>query len=153
MRHIDVRSLSLDLATLPGANTSTKRQAAASPDPRFQAMLAEAARVGWPQGFENDLYLHDLAILETHPRQKMIWVLRDNGTNLFPIEAGTPGAAHYQRVVLRYWSGEDRLNYIPELADRPRFYLVGAKGIVRISAVDAVTAIQSTAGVRELADG
>ncbi len=153
MRQIDARLSQLELARLPGPNTTTKLHAAASTDPRLQAMLAEAARIGWPQGFENDLYQRDLAILEAHPEQKMVWVLRDSGTNLFPIQADSPGAAHYSRCVLRYWSGEDKLNFIPELAERPRFYFVGPTGIEETTAVEAAAAIESPARAGGAVDG
>lgn len=153
MRQLDIRLSQLELARLPGPNTTTKLHAAASTDPRFQAMLAEAARIGWPQGFENDLYQHDLAILEACPEQKMVWVLRDSGTNLFPIQADSPGAAHYSRCVLRYWSGDDKLNFIPEPAERPRFYFVGPAGIEETTAIAAAAAIESPARVRGSVDG
>jgi hypothetical protein len=141
MKTLDNHPTRLDLAKLPGADTSSKQRAVASTDPRLQAMLAEAARTGWPERFENDLYRHDLGILEAHPGEPMVWILRDNGTNLFPVHADSSGAAHYARAVLRYWSGEDKLNFIPELAERPRFYLVGLKGIQETTAAEAAAAI------------
>lgn len=131
--HRDVSQL--ELASLPGPSTSTKQLAVVSTDPRLHAMLAEAARIGWPSVFENDLYVHDLATLAAHHEQKMVWVLRDSGTNLFAIKADPPGAAHYYTTVLRYWSGEDKLNFMPDPAQRPRFYFVGPAGIKETTAL------------------
>ena len=51
IQHTSVQPL--DAATLPGPDTTMKREALLSPDPRLQAMLAEASRVGWPIAFEN----------------------------------------------------------------------------------------------------
>ena len=107
-------------------------------------MLAEAARVGWPEAFENDLYQHDLAILEAHPRAAMLWILREHGTHLFPLECETPGQATYARTVIRYWSGEDKLNVILSLAERPKFYLVSTAGLTETTAQEAASKIRWT---------
>lgn len=71
----------LDPSTLPGPDTTMKRDAALSSDPRLQAMLAEAVRVGWPNAFQNDLYQHDVAMLAAHPGEPMLWILREHGTH------------------------------------------------------------------------
>lgn len=133
----------LDLNALPGPNTSTKREALADLDPRFQVMLAEAVRVGWPIGYQDDLYVHDRRILEAHPDQVMVWALREMGTELFPVQAGSTGEARHFRDVLRYWAGHTKLSLIHDDARRPRFYLVGASGSLRrVSAERAINAIQ-----------
>ncbi|HMP04726.1 MAG TPA: hypothetical protein PJ982_00110 [Lacipirellulaceae bacterium] len=132
----------LDAATLPGPDTTMKREALRSPDPRLQAMLREAAKVGWPAAFANDLYEHDLTILESHPKQQLVWILRDHGTHLFPVDCQSAGQATYARTVIRYWSGEDRLNVIPAAEERPKFYLVGAAGLTETTAAEAAGKIR-----------
>lgn len=91
-------------------------------------MLTIAREVGWPKAFQNDLYLHDRSILDTHPGESFLWILREHGTHLFPLNAESPGQATYARTVIRYWSGEDRLNIIPDKAERPKFFFVSAQG-------------------------
>ncbi len=134
----------LDAASLPGPDTTMKREALLSADPRLQAMLAEASRVGWPIAFENDLYQHDLAILEAHPEQQMVWILREHGTHLFPMECESAGQATYARTVIRYWSGEDKLNVILSPAERPKFYLVTPAGLTETTAQEAASKIRCT---------
>ncbi len=142
IQHTSVQPL--DAATLPGPDTTMKREALLSADPRLQAMLAEASRVGWPIAFENDLYQHDLSILEAHPEEPMVWILREHGTHLFPIECDSPGQATYARTVIRYWSGEDKLNVILSPAERPKFYLVTPAGLTETTAQEAAAKIRST---------
>ncbi|QEG35973.1 hypothetical protein [Bythopirellula goksoeyrii] len=134
----------LDAASLPGPDTTMKREALLSPDPRLQAMLAEAVRVGWPAAFENDLYQHDLSILEAHPDELMVWILREHGTHLFAMECESAGQATYARAVIRYWSGEDKLNVILSPAERPKFYLVSSGGLAETTAQEAASKIRST---------
>jgi hypothetical protein len=46
--------------------------------------LAEAARVGWPAAYADDLYVHDRRQLAEHAGETMLWILRDHGTHLYP---------------------------------------------------------------------
>lgn len=133
----------LRLASLPGPDTTIKQHALLCSDPRYQAMLFEAARLGWPQAFENDLYQHDISILAAHPDQAMVWILREHGTHLFPLECQTAGEASYARTVIRYWSGEDKLNVIQNPAERPKYYLVKSSGLTEITAKEAAVKIRS----------
>ena len=51
--------------------------------PHFDALAAEAERVGWPRDYRNDLYVHDLRQLDaTDPSVPFVWVLRECGTCL-----------------------------------------------------------------------
>lgn len=131
------------IATLPGPDTTTKRDAALSNDPRFQAMLAEAARVGWPAAFTDDLYQHDAKTLADNPGEPMLWILRQNGTHLYPLSCDNNHEAFYYRSVIRYWSGDHKLNTADNESDRARYYLVSDSGLTQISADVAATKIEA----------
>ncbi len=130
---------------LPGPDTTTKQDAIMSTDPRLQAMLKEAARIGWPNCFQNDLYLHDRAILLDRPGEPLVWILRDHGTHLLPVECESNGQAEYARAVIHYWSGDDRLNVITNVDERPRFYLVSDSGLIESTATEAASLIRLAA--------
>ncbi len=91
-------------AFLPGPDTASKLAAIKESDARFQHMLVEAGRTGWPEAFTEDLYLHDLQALKENPGQSMLWVLRQNGTHLYPLTCENSHEAAYCRQVVRYWS-------------------------------------------------
>lgn len=109
---------------LPGAHTTDKLDATRSTDVRFHLLLAEAAQVGWPRAFCSDLFLHDRETLEQNPDETMIWILRDNGTHLYPVTCQTTGERDYCRAVIEYWSGEDRLNVVSDPKERAKFYVL-----------------------------
>jgi hypothetical protein len=52
----------------------------------YNSMLAEAARVGWPAHYRNDLLVHDKDFLAAHQPMSFIWVLRECGTNVIPLD-------------------------------------------------------------------
>lgn len=142
MIHMKTQLDVLRLASLPGSDTTTKKNALLCADPRFQAMLKVAAQTGWPNAFENDLYQHDISILEAHPGEPMLWILRDHGTHLFPLECQTAGEARYARTVIRYWSGDYKLNVIDNPAERPLFYVVSHSGLIATTPKEAAAKIR-----------
>jgi hypothetical protein len=72
----------------------------------------------WPFGFCDDLYLHDRRKLDDQrDNHRMIWILRENGTHLYPVLCDSTGEARYYRQVIEYWSGEDKLNQASSDAD------------------------------------
>ncbi|MCA9189833.1 MAG: hypothetical protein KDA99_29620 [Planctomycetales bacterium] len=128
---------------LPGADTTTKLDAIQSRDKRYQLLLAEAARLGWPRGFCNDLYLHDRRKLEDYrDNHEMIWVLRENGTHLYPVLCESAGEARYYRQVIEYWSGDDKLNQASNDADRARFYFLSESEVKSITWQEAREAVR-----------
>lgn len=129
---------------LPGADTRDKLEATRSTDGRFHLLLSEAARIGWPRAFCSDLYLHDREKLELNPDEPMVWVLRENGTHLYRINCDTTGEMNYCRAVLQYWSGEDKLNLIPNPVERPRFYLLIEESLRLVDWKTARDALQAT---------
>ncbi|MFZ5832432.1 MAG: hypothetical protein ACOY3P_20285 [Planctomycetota bacterium] len=118
----------IDWRKLPGPDTSTKWNASESSDPRMQALLREAIATGWPAAFENDLYQHDLAVLEEYPDQDMVWILRDHGTHLFPVRCTFYGTAKWARTVCQYHSGDHKLNTYGPQDRRPIYYHITADG-------------------------
>jgi len=106
-------------------------------------MLAEAARVGWPAAFTDDLYQHDAQMLAENPGEPMLWILRQNGTHLYPLSCDNNHAASYYRSVIRYWSGDHKLNTADSDSDRARYYLVSDSGLQQISADVAASKISA----------
>lgn len=104
-------------------------------------MLRESARIGWPKSFSNDLYSHDRDTLANYPDQPMIWIVRENGTHLYPTDCDTAGEAAYNRRVIEYWSGDDNLNYASEITDKARFYRLTANTLVAMPWREARDAI------------
>ena len=70
---------------LPGPDTRTKSEAAATDDWRLKRMLAVAREVGWPMAWTDDLYRHDRKKLDANPGEAFLWILRDTGTHLYPL--------------------------------------------------------------------
>jgi hypothetical protein len=65
-------------STAPGQCVRVK------PMPHFDAIVAEAERVGWPRDYRADLFVHDRAALDKRePSVPFLWVLRDSGSSLF----------------------------------------------------------------------
>lgn len=145
MRTITTSMDSLDLAAhdLPGPDTATKREALLVEDPRMRLLLAEAARIGWPAAYCDDLYQHDRQQLAEHSSQPLLWILRDHGTHLYPTLCDNEHEAAFYRQVIRYWSGDHQLNYSPHAADRARYYLLDEKALAPITWQDACEAIQA----------
>lgn len=52
-------------------------------------IAAEKAPLGYLAGYAADLHKHDRATLDTAaPGQQYVWLLRDRGTELFPVASG-----------------------------------------------------------------
>jgi len=100
-------------------------------------MLQEAARAGWPEAFTDDLYLHDLQALKDNPGQPMLWILRSHGTHLYPLTWENSHEAAYCRKVIRYWSGDHKLNVGTQENERARYYIVSDSGLEPITAEEA----------------
>ena len=96
-------------------------------------MLSEAMRIGWPTAFTSDLYLHDSDTLKNHPGRAMLWILREHGTHLYPVVCTSRGQISYVRRVIKYWSGEDRLNLATKDSERARYYVVTPEKLTQIS--------------------
>ena len=109
---------------LPGADTRVKLDAITFFDDRYQMLLREAARVGWPIAFCGDLYVRDREKLAIAPVREMVWILRESGTHLYPCRCTTSAEASFYRRVIEYWSGDDRPNTVPSGESRARFYLL-----------------------------
>lgn len=92
----------LTLADLPGPNTVTKQAAMDTLDVRHRRMLQQAASTGSPRAYTDDLYLHDAEQLASHPGSSMLWILRENGTHLYPLHCENGHEASYYRRVVDY---------------------------------------------------
>jgi hypothetical protein len=85
--------------TWPGHDTAPNTGARCTPAPHYEALLAEAARVGWPQEYRRDVLVHDRNhCARLDPATPFVWVLRTMGSHLFPIgvrDGVGHGAAHF----------------------------------------------------------
>jgi len=60
-------------------------------DKQFAVLVEESQRVRMPRLYSNDLYKHDRSILRKWKPRSFIWVVRENGTHLYPLDkAGKP---------------------------------------------------------------
>ncbi len=128
--------------SLPGPDTAFKLAAIKESDVRFQHMLLEATRTGWPEAFTDDLYRHDLQALKENPGQPMLWVLRQNGTHLYQLTCENSHEAAYCRQVVRYWSGDHKLNTASTQDERAKYYVVDENGLEEINADEAAERIK-----------
>ncbi len=119
----------VDVNRLPGPDTGTKQEAAATRDNRFMQMLQTASDIGWPLAWQDDLYRHDRQKLAASPGESFLWILRDTGTHLCPLTCFNWHEAESYRGTIHYWSGEHRLNYTHNPAERARYYVVSNTGI------------------------
>lgn len=124
------------MLALPGPETKTQLAARrqALTDQRLSAMMTVAAETQWPEAWQDDLYVHDAALL-LETQGEMLWILRDHGTHLYPVLCENSGELHHARTVVRYHSGNHKLNWIEGPHRRPRFFHVHADG--RIQEVDS----------------
>lgn len=127
----------LTLADLPGPDTVTKQAAIDTSDIRLQRMLNEAASTGWPRAYTDDLYRHDAERLASHPGSSMLWILRENGTHLYPLHCENSHEAWYYRRVVDYWSGDHKLNVAGTEAERARYYIVSENTLEPVTADEA----------------
>jgi hypothetical protein len=71
--------------------------------PHWDAIVAEAERVGWPLHYRRDLYVHDRAsIAHTSASEPFLWVLRECGTHFCPVsfvDGVGHGASHFAESV------------------------------------------------------
>jgi len=60
---------------------------------RLSAIAESKRNEGYLSAYANDLHVHDRATLErAEPTQRFLWILRENGTALFPIAIGHDSA-------------------------------------------------------------
>lgn len=137
--------LQLSRDALPGPDTAFKLAAVMESDVRFHHMLQEAARTGWPEAFTEDLYLHDLQALKESPGQPMLWILRKHGTHLYPLTWEISHEASYCRQVIRYWSGDHKLNTASTDDERAKYYIVSESGLEEVSADQAAERVNARA--------
>lgn len=57
-------------------------------DKQFEVLVGESQRVRMPLHYSNDLYKHDRSILRRSKPRSFIWVVRENGTHLYPLDEG-----------------------------------------------------------------
>ena len=69
----------------------------------YDALLAEADRIGWPERFRTDLTEHDrLALSRRRSTEAFAWVLSRDATYLvFPSRLPIDGAGHYAHEMRR----------------------------------------------------
>lgn len=143
--HQNTQVQNLSLCDLPGPDTQVKREALLREDPRLKMMLSEAASSGWPKAYTDDLYRHDVERLSQYPETPMLWILRENGTHLYPLECDTAHEATYYREVIRYWSGDHKLNMANCDEDRARYYIVNCDRLLRVTSEDAAASLHARA--------
>ena len=56
------------------------------PEAIHSVLVAEAERQSLPKHYRDDLIVHDRAILENNETQRFLWVLRECGTHLIPLD-------------------------------------------------------------------
>lgn len=57
-------------------------------DKQFEVLVEESQRVRMPRLYSNDLYKHDRSILRKWKPRSFVWVVRENGTHLYPLDEG-----------------------------------------------------------------
>jgi hypothetical protein len=82
-------------------------------------------------------------MLRSNRDAEMLWILRQYGTHLYPVQCGSGHEAAYYRQVIRYWSGDHKLNLATQDEDRARFYIVTGAGIRQLSADEACQAVDA----------
>jgi hypothetical protein len=109
---------------------STRESALADPDPRYKAILAIAARTGWPASFQDELYVHDRRFLAEHPGEAVVFGVREKGTQLYPVQCDASDA-YWARHAIHWHSGEHRLNYYADGERRPQWFLISDAGLAQ----------------------
>jgi hypothetical protein len=130
--------LPIDSRELPGPDTRTKSEAAATDDWRLKRMLGVAREVGWPMAWTDDLYRHDKQKLDANPGEAFLWILRDTGTHLYPLTCFNWHEAESYRRTIHYWSGHHNLNVIDDPAERARYYVVSNTTLKSLSWQEAM---------------
>ncbi|MAT68928.1 MAG: hypothetical protein CMJ58_05335 [Planctomycetaceae bacterium] len=95
------------------------------------ALLAEAARVAWPEAYHDDLYVHDANALDVHPARPLIWVLRRHGMHLLPVECESHQQAEHVRALIRYWGRTAEQDATKAAPLGPLFYLLDGATLYR----------------------
>jgi hypothetical protein len=111
-------------------------------------MLEEAVGVGWPEAFQDDLYVHDLKKIDGSPGTPMVWILRSAGTHLYPTVCSNRHEAAYYRRVIEYWSGDHNLNLADAPRVRARYYLVTCSELRSIEWRDAKALVGTASDLR-----
>jgi hypothetical protein len=94
----------LSRAPWSGENLYSGGMARCAPAPHFDAIVAEAERIGWPLQYRRDLYVHDRALLaQLDPSVPFLWIIREGGTHLYgaTFTDDRPGrdASHFAKSV------------------------------------------------------
>jgi hypothetical protein len=93
-----------------GENVYSGGTARCKAAPHWDAILAEAERVGWPVKYRRDLYVHDRAYLnQLDPSIPFVWILREHGTHLNDVtyvDGVGHDAVHFAESVPRIFSSE-----------------------------------------------
>lgn len=84
------------------------------PEVQHQQLLAEAARVGWPEHYRDDLFVYDKVALAKYTPTEFGWVLRRCGTDFyFPNDEASFNWAQanfsLDPTVRPYWFSDGRL--------------------------------------------
>jgi hypothetical protein len=76
------------------------------PSPAFDAIVAEAKRVGWPVDYRGDLFQHDRDALAVVPAAvPFLWVLRESGTHLYLATPEDIDGARHKAWQVPSWMG------------------------------------------------
>ena len=92
-------------------------------------LVAEAEKQDLPKHYRDDLVVHDLAILADHKTQRFLWVLRECGTHLIPLDMETEN----ERRIQRSW----QLAVVNNFGSRALFYSFKNGKLKPITAEDA----------------
>jgi hypothetical protein len=57
-----------------------------TPEAIYNVLVTEAAHAEWPVAYKTDLTKHDRQTLLNTDTQHFIWVLRESGTHLYPLD-------------------------------------------------------------------
>ena len=135
---------------LPGPDTTMKEEAIlfAGENSLYRELLEISSRLNWPEGYQNDLYVHDRDAVKINPGKDCIFIIRDMGTHLYHLadegDEGNRFATDWCIKSIRYHSGEHRLNMYGPGDRPPRVFAVYASGESReLSAEKAVAFVRS----------
>lgn len=88
-------------------------------DKQFALLVQESQRLRMPTHYSNDLYKHDLKILRRNKPRSFIWIVREHGTHLYPLDTGGKPLSdkEYQQILRS-------VEYDVKRADRKEVYVV-----------------------------
>jgi len=94
----------------------------------YAAITTAADEQNWPTDYHSDLYFHD----RRHDGTPCIWILREYGTAIVPIEFES-------EVAVRSWMGRDNFQWIETFIDlSPQHYHWNGLTLRRITGKQAV---------------